>query len=472
LTYTQTKPAVAWDEAAYMAANPDIAASINEKGGLYGFKSGQDHYERVGKTEGRTGGVSAGYGEYIPDQWVATQTYSPEQQRLYDLSTQAQTAYGEAGLAQLGKLRDQMSTPFALQGAPAYQDVASRSGQVASSFDRGGNIATSYDTGGPIARGYDAGGDIVRSYQLGGDVASGYDTGGPIQRQVGPNDFSADRTAVEDALYARLNPSLDMQRTSLEARLRNQGLAPGSEAWTNAMRTQTMAENDARLGVTAAGLQEQQGLFGMDLSRGNFANAAQAQQYGQNASLAAFGNAAQQQRTNQNAGLAAFANSAQAQANDQNYRAASFGNQAQQQAYGQNQGLAQFANQAQAQQYGQNQGLAQFGNQAALQQQNMDSGAGTYAQNQRQQMLAEQLAIRNQPLNETSALLTGSQVQQPQFTNTPGVQVANTDTMSPANTAYQGQLAGYQGQVATNNANTGAAAGTLAAAASVAAIAI
>lgn len=319
-------------------------------------------------------------------QWTATTTLSPEQQRLYDLSTQAQTVYGETGLAQLGKLREQMSAPFAFTGAPDYQNVASRAGQV----------QTGYDTGGQIQRSI-------------GDA-------GQIQRSIGANDFSADRQRVEEALYGRLDPSLTQQRTGLEARLRSQGLAPGSEAWTNAMRAQSQSENDARLGVVQAGGAEQSRLFGLDQARGQFANSAQDQAYQQ---LLAGG---------------------------------------------------QFANSAQAQQYGQNQGLAAFGNQAVGQQQNMDLAAGQYGQQSRQQMLAEQLAIRNQPLNETAALLTGSQVQNPQFQNVPGVQVAPTDVQGAYNTQYQGQMAGYNGKVATNNANTGAAAGTAAAVVTAAAV--
>jgi hypothetical protein len=312
-------PQTKWDEQAYLAANPDAVANLKSNGG--GFATGLDHYKAAAAAGGGVrNGVSSTFDPNAQEQWTQTTTYSPEQQRLYDLSTQAQTVYGEAGLAQLGKLREQMATPFALQGAPEWSD---RSGQV--------------------------------------------------QTSVGPNDFSSDRAAVEAALYGRLDPSLNQQRTGLETRLRSQGLAPGSEAWTNAMRMQSQSENDARLAVTGQGLQEQQGLFGMALSRGNFNNAGVAQQ------------------------------------------------------------------------------------------QNMTAA-------QRQQMLAEQLAIRNQPLNETSALLTGSQVQSPQFSNAPQVQMANTDTQSGYNTQYQGQMQGYQGQVATNNANTGAAAGAVGAAASAAII--
>jgi hypothetical protein len=66
------------------------------------------------------------------------------------------------------------------------------------------------------------------------------------------NDGTLDRARVEDSLFQRLNPSLNEQRVGLETRLRNQGHMPGSEAWDNAMRAQTMAETDARLGVTSA----------------------------------------------------------------------------------------------------------------------------------------------------------------------------------------------------------------------------
>jgi hypothetical protein len=43
-------------------------------------------------------------------------------------------------------------------------------------------------------------------------------------------------------------------------------------------------------------------------------------------------------------------------------------------------------------------------------------------------MLQEELAIRNQPLNETTALMTGSQVQMPQFQNYTGSQAQPAPT--------------------------------------------
>lgn len=73
----------------------------------------------------------------------------------------------------------------------------------------------------------------------------------------------------------------------------------------------------------------------------------------------------------------------------------------------------------------------------------------------RGQAVQEILAERNQPINEISALLSGSQVSQPNFVNTPQSQVAGTDYQGAVNTAYQGQLNSYNQKVASNNAMMG-----------------
>lgn len=60
----------------------------------------------------------------------------------------------------------------------------------------------------------------------------------------------------------------------------------------------------------------------------------------------------------------------------------------------------------------------------------------------------EALTERNQPLNELSALMSGSQVQQPGFTSTPQTQVSGTDYAGLVNN-------NYNQQVAQNNAMMG-----------------
>ncbi len=60
------------------------------------------------------------------------------------------------------------------------------------------------------------------------------------------------------------------------------------------------------------------------------------------------------------------------------------------------------------------------------------------------------LTQRNQPLNEISALLSGSQVSMPNFSNTPTPGVAPTDVIGAQGQALAQQNVGYQGQLATN----------------------
>jgi len=51
-------PAPSWNEALYLAANPDVAAAIARKE----FKSGREHYELAGRAERRQGG-------FVPNDW-------------------------------------------------------------------------------------------------------------------------------------------------------------------------------------------------------------------------------------------------------------------------------------------------------------------------------------------------------------------------------------------------------------------
>ncbi len=77
------------------------------------------------------------------------------------------------------------------------------------------------------------------------------------------NDFSGDRTAVEKAMFDRLQPQMDRARGQLETTLVNQGFQRGTDAFNKEMDQEGRNENDQRLAITGQGLQEQQGLFGM-----------------------------------------------------------------------------------------------------------------------------------------------------------------------------------------------------------------
>lgn len=69
--------------------------------------------------------------------------------------------------------------------------------------------------------------------------------------------------------------------------------------------------------------------------------------------------------------------------------------------------------------------------------------------------LAQQLALRNEPLNEYNALKAGSQVNIPQFSNAQNAPVANTDTAQNTWNAYNGRLNGYNAGQQGSNAMMG-----------------
>lgn len=77
------------------------------------------------------------------------------------------------------------------------------------------------------------------------------------------------------------------------------------------------------------------------------------------------------------------------------------------------------------------------------------------AANARERMIQEQLLKRNQPLNEITALLGAGQIQPPQFSQVPQVQMPGVDYGSLVNTNYQGQLNNYNQQLASRNATQG-----------------
>jgi hypothetical protein len=60
------------------------------------------------------------------------------------------------------------------------------------------------------------------------------------------------------------------------------------------------------------------------------------------------------------------------------------------------------------------------------------------------------LALRSQPINELGAIMSGSQVQLPQFTGYTPAQVAPPPTMSGAQAGYQAQLGAANAQNAAN----------------------
>jgi hypothetical protein len=93
----------------------------------------------------------------------------------------------------------------------------------------------------------------------------------------------------------------------------------------------------------------------------------------------------------------------------------------------------------------------QFSNQGLLQQLNQRQSLFNAQNTARQQYLAEQYALRNQPINEITALLSGSQVTNPHYANTPQYQIPTTDVAGLYNQNFAQQFGNYQQQVGQQN---------------------
>jgi hypothetical protein len=105
---------------------------------------------------------------------------------------------------------------------------------------------------------------------------------------------------------------------------------------------------------------------------------------------------------------------------------------------------AGFQNAAQAQANSQNAGAAGFANAGLAQQLAKQQSIFNASNASRNQYLQEQYQQRNQPLNEISALMSGSQVQQPNWLNSPTSQIATTDFAGIMNQNFAQQQQNYQ----------------------------
>ena len=219
----------------------------------------------------------------------------------------------------------------------------------------------------------------------------------------------------------------------------------------NAAQNAAIGQNFGQ-GVTAQQLGNQAigQNFGQAMQSNAAQNAAQAQRYGQAAGNAQFGNAAQLSQfqsdlANQQAGNQAIA---------QNYGQGMSSQQLQNQAIGQNYGQGvtsqNQANAAMGQNYGQAGTSAGLYNQAVGQQYNQNLGAAQFGNTAAQQALAQQLGLYNQPLNQISALMSGSQIQAPQFQSYTGQNIQAAPVFQGVQ--QQGQAAMDQYGIQANQA--------------------
>ena len=401
-------------------------------------------------------------------------------------------AYGQAGsvgAGQYGMAQGGVAGPNLQTSIGGYGDV-----QNAPTGDQYGQ-AGSFGAGAyGQAQGVNAG-------QFGG-LKTGADMSGVAAMPV-----NAGMTG-QQAIMARLQPQLAQQSAATAQQLANQGITPGSEAYNNAMREQQQGQNDLLsqaalqgIGLDMSANQQgygqamgQAGMYNAALGQG-FGQAAQAQQMGNQAIGQNFGqgvtaqqlanqaigqnfgqgmqsnaaqNAAQAQRYGQAAGNAQFGNAAQLSQFQSNLANQQAGNQAIAQNYGQGMSSQQLQNSAINQNYTQglnsqtlansaigqnyNQGATSAGlyNQAAAQQYNQNLGAAQFGNTAANQYMQQQLGLYNQPLNQINALMSSSQIQNPQFqgytgSNITAAPIANATAQQAqyAQNQYGQQMAAY-----------------------------
>ena len=219
--------------------------------------------------------------------------------------------------------------------------------------------------------------------------------------------------------------------------------------------------NQAQLASFNANLQNQQA--GNQAALNNFAQAQAAAQMrnqaaGQNYQQAMGAAGLQNQAVAQNFQQGQQANQAYNQAVQQNMAmgltAAEAQNQAAQQLYSQLMGVAGLQNQAVAQ--NQNAALQQqqAQNAAQAQQFNQALQGAQFGNTAAQQALQQQLGLYNQPLNQISALMSGSQVQMPQFQGYTGANVAAAPIMAGAQAQDQAAMQRYNAAQTGSNALT------------------
>jgi hypothetical protein len=216
----------------------------------------------------------------------------------------------------------------------------------------------------------------------------------PLQYNIDATNFSEmplnAGVKAQDLILQRLNPTIEAGDTSFKQSLANQGLAPGTVAYDAAYRNRANQIND---------LYNQAALSGINLDM-----TARNQQLQEELAKGNFANAAQLS----GAGL---------------YNTAMTDN------YGR--GMT-----TQGTQYSQGLNKAQFQNTA------------------QQQQLAQDLALRAQPINEIIGLMGGSQIQLPQFQGYQGTSVAPAPTFAGTQAQGQADMSRYGIQQAGNNATT------------------
>jgi len=325
---------------------------------------------------------------YQLPQYTRTTSLSPEAQQIRDATNRADISLANLGADQAERAGGLLSTPFDIGSLP---DMADRSGMGPAQY--GDSLSAPQYSTNPTAL------PSLQDYNGSAGLATGYE-----------NDFGAQKKEVVDALMGGINEGRDRDMERLRSQLTSQGINIGTEQYSRAVDDYNRSTDAARTQALLAGGQEQSRL--VNLARDE----------------ATFGNSARQTEFSNQAGATA--------ANNQN-RTALFGMGEDVRRYGDAMEGQKFSDQQQIQ-----------GREDAIADSRFTQGQVLVEgqDRQRSQAMQEAFASRNQPINEITALLSGSQVQTPQFGLATPAQMPTTDVAGITQQGYANKLAVWQQQ--------------------------
>ena len=451
------------------------------------------------------------------------QYLTPEAQATLEAQQRVERALSGLGEKAISKVGDIYGSTFRPEGLPAQRfgfdygqlptapDLASmgqfQRGFTAEGLPVGPDImAMGRAGGGPAAPEQIAGADLSQAGRVNyGPMegqygyAQGYVPAERLQQQINTRGLanlpvSAGMTG-QQAILARLTPTLQRDRAALENQLRNQGLVPGGEAYNREIELFNQRANDLtqQAALQGIGLDAQMRAQGFSERQiqAEMANRARESEFGMGVTSSDLYNRAVQQNLAQGLSLSEARNRAQQQDFTQRLSMGQFGREGQQIAFQMMREEADARNRAlqqnldimsrqyemdvgrQAQEFAQRMDMtglynaslaadiqrqlqeAQAGAALQGQQFNQAQAAAAFRNAQRQAALQEQLALRSQPLNEIAAIMGGAQVQMPQFQAYQGADVAAAPIFGATQAAGNFAQQNYANQVAAYNAKMG-----------------
>ena len=427
--------------------------------------------------------------------WTQNYNLTPEAKQALNAQLDVQNERSQLANSFMGRVENEYSRPFDWNSMPSRgSNVRGSNFQYMNSVpELQTNVGTESSQrmgGAPSLNSNFSAGPNANQMGSAPSLRTGVNTQG-VQNSMSLGDngelqgsSGADRQRIENQLFERMDPVHQRQQSALDAKLANQGITAGSEAYKRAQQSlgdqqsrerydamqtagQEMSRN-AQIALANRGQMTQE-----DIAGANLYNAANNQAFNQDLQSGQFGNQALQNQYGMNLQGAQLNNAALAQDYAQRMGAQQAGNQALASEYGLGLQGTQQNNAAIQQDYNQRLGAGQFGNTAMQNQQSLYQNAfgfnnaaqqnafnqamqqSQYQNQLRQAAIAEEMQRRGMSLNEMNALLTGQQVgmqQMPQFNSAAAAQPVQY--MNAAQNQYQASLDASNLQNANQNSMT------------------